>query len=654
MFNAGDKVRFIYAEAHAMSPEFYPEVGTIGIVKGDGWVEWPRGSTSSDDIWTCKDCFLELVEANPEALNRPFIVGDRIRGISNNYVITDYSWTGYVNLVLEYPYIKVSGKRDGAGMWKVNEKDFVLVKRIAPNRDAEGHAICAECGCIIEDETKMTKVGDEFYCEDCIDREFTTCDHCGELRRNDDLTEVEGKYVCEECLEHSGDYFMCEVCEEWHSFDNGYGEWHSGGYICQHCMDWEDVRQCDECHRWFDMDDIDYDEDEDDYICADCERRAVSRSIKSYGYKPDPIFKAHTHDKFYTDADIKELLFGVELEIDKGDDPGYCAKDIIAKTEDIYCKHDGSLNDGVEIVSHPCTLEYHMNSLGWGTICDIARRNKFLSQDARTCGLHIHVGRRQMGDSYREQDNTASKCVLLVDRHWDSLVKFSRRTEARLDQWAARPYVRYETARKYDRNLLDIAYKTVDNGRYQAVNLENDNTVEFRLFCGTLKCSTIFATLQFVSNLVTYAKEHDTEECMNSKWTDITGVATYPELTEYLKNRDLVEGCAPTDYDWKYAPPEEETAPVVNRPDGSFKVGDRVRVVNDDGDDVSDLGSLIDEEATVAVVYENGEACGFEYGIVFDTEYEGLHTLYSHGHMVLGEDRGYSVYGHNLTLVRAA
>lgn len=33
--------------------------------------------------------------------------------------------------------------------------------------------------------------------------------------------------------------------------------------------------------------------------------------------------------------------------------------------ERLYCKHDGSLDDGFEMVTHPMTLEYHMQKMPW-------------------------------------------------------------------------------------------------------------------------------------------------------------------------------------------------------------------------------------------------------------------------------------------------
>lgn len=69
----GRQVRFINAKAHKEMPEYYPEVGTIGILVSidprDGYwencnflVQWPKGSTSGCDIWVCSVSSLELVE----------------------------------------------------------------------------------------------------------------------------------------------------------------------------------------------------------------------------------------------------------------------------------------------------------------------------------------------------------------------------------------------------------------------------------------------------------------------------------------------------------------------------------------------------------------------------------------------------------------
>ena len=36
--------------------------------------------------------------------------------------------------------------------------------------------------------------------------------------------------------------------------------------------------------------------------------------------------------------------------------------------ENLYCKHDGSLDDGFEMVTHPRTLAYHQAEMPWAAI----------------------------------------------------------------------------------------------------------------------------------------------------------------------------------------------------------------------------------------------------------------------------------------------
>lgn len=36
--------------------------------------------------------------------------------------------------------------------------------------------------------------------------------------------------------------------------------------------------------------------------------------------------------------------------------------------EHLYCKHDGSLDDGIELVTHPMTLTYHMDEMPWARV----------------------------------------------------------------------------------------------------------------------------------------------------------------------------------------------------------------------------------------------------------------------------------------------
>lgn len=93
------------------------------------------------------------------------------------------------------------------------------------------------------------------------------------------------------------------------------------------------------------------------------------------------------------------------MEIDDGNDANECADALADVTSAIYCKRDGSLGDeGVEIVTHPATLNYHLTKLAWDRIIETATDNGYTSHDTETCGLHVHVGRAELPDDAPEKN----------------------------------------------------------------------------------------------------------------------------------------------------------------------------------------------------------------------------------------------------------
>ncbi len=102
--------------------------------------------------------------------------------------------------------------------------------------------------------------------------------------------------------------------------------------------------------------------------------------FNDYSYKPDPIFRGNG-----------KRYFGVELEIDNGgkDDDNACELLDTANRdcENIYIKTDSSLSDGLEIVTHPMTLDYHLNSMPWEDICDMALKLGYMSHKTKTSGI---------------------------------------------------------------------------------------------------------------------------------------------------------------------------------------------------------------------------------------------------------------------------
>ncbi len=344
------------------------------------------------------------------------------------------------------------------------------------------------------------------------------CSHCGTFIDTDDYEEFNGEILCSDCIDNFTS--VCDCCGERIWSEDTYGDEYTT--LCYHCYN-NHYTRCEECDSIIHNDDA-YEYD-DGYFCHECYQRIrKNAAIHEYGYKPEPIF--------YGDSN---RYFGVELEIDgAGKDDDYAEEllDIANMREDhVYIKTDGSLDDGMEIVTHPMSLEYHKDFC-WEDIMHHAVSLGYRSHQTSTCGLHIHVNRDSLGLDLEEQDEVISRILYFVEHHWNELLKFSRRSEYAMNRWAAR--YGYENSPKA---IMDKAKKNY--GRYVAVNLCNYHTIEFRLFRGTLKYNTLIATLELVNRICDIALSYTDDEMSKLSWSEFVSEITEPELIQYLKERQL-------------------------------------------------------------------------------------------------------------------
>ena len=349
------------------------------------------------------------------------------------------------------------------------------------------------------------------------------CTFCNNQPNEGTLIEFDGRLMCEHC--YHTQTTVCDCCGDRIWRDEAQGN--SSTVLCNHCYEYN-YSECESCGCLIHNEYVLYDNDDYPY-CEECFRRINNSNIKPYSYKPDPIF--------YGSGD---LYMGVEIEIDRGGYINNNAQKILdianASDEHIYCKHDGSIDDGFEIVSHPMTLNYHINEMNWSEIFEKAVDMGYRSHQTQTCGLHIHVNRSAFGDTYDKQEATIAKIVYFFESHWNELVKFSRRTEANLNHWASRYGISDNAKETYKKA------KDKHMGRYVAVNLTNYNTVEFRIFRGTLCYKTFIATLQLIDEICKLAYRFPDKFVEDLSWSDFVLCITKskkPELIEYLKAKQL-------------------------------------------------------------------------------------------------------------------
>jgi len=352
------------------------------------------------------------------------------------------------------------------------------------------------------------------------------CTCCGESVPVEQRTIFDGQELCSHCLDH--ETVLCTSCRERIWRDDNAGS--DAVPLCNSCFE-RSYTNCIRCGALIHNEDARYhrdDVDEEEPMCYDCySRRSTNRSIQDYYYKPRPIF--------YGEG---KRFFGVELEIDGGGEDSDNAREILnignADGEMIYCKHDGSLDEGIEIVTHPMTLEFHRNEMPWQKILRKSVSMGYTSHQAGTCGLHIHISRAAFGDTEREQDACIAPVLYFFEKHWEELLKFSRRTQRQLDRWAA-----HYGYKEQPKDILDHAKKGYGLGRYTCVKLQNEDTIEIRIFRGTLKYNTLLATLQLVDRICDVALYLSDEELKNMSWTTFVSGCQEPELVQYLKERRL-------------------------------------------------------------------------------------------------------------------
>ena len=397
--------------------------------------------------------------------------------------------------------------------------------------------ICKELHKI--DNMRYDTQNNDYVCDDCYDNEYLhVCHDCGEITYDIQLVSYEHKIVCQDCADSN--YILCDDCKEYYSEDNIHSDEY-GHHLCNECYNVE-YCTCQNCEEIVHVDNIYVVENREysNYYCQDCYIEFTNR-LHDYSYKPTPLFFHSTDERRVRTTNF--LFMGVELEVDNGSSIGESVKYIQSDCDWIYCKEDSSLSNGIEIVTHPCTLKFHMEQK-YESLFDWLTKKEWKSEDTSTCGLHVHINKDYLGSTIEVQDLNIAKIMLIMDRLWNKgIVNFTRRKNEELNRWAKRctiEGIEYESLSGKDIINKSKVYKEGD--RYYALNLNNKDTIEFRLFKGTLKYTTFIGTLQFISNLVHYAKDKTLIEIQQSniKISDIIKYNEYEELMQYAKEKDLI------------------------------------------------------------------------------------------------------------------
>lgn len=370
--------------------------------------------------------------------------------------------------------------------------------------------VCDECGNLIDTDSEeyWSRDGDATYCRSCMDEHTVICDDCGDRYLNSEMDDDDhGTTLCTECRT---DYYTCDGCGRFIQQDSDYYSTRDDRVLCDSC--YTEYRQTNRLH--------------------------------DYGWCPSSFRFLQTNDEA---EPIKYL--GVELEVDDGnfDD----AKEELSEIPDTWLCYDGSLSsDGIEIITHPATIKYHLEKLQWENITRICKRTGYKSHTSDSdCGLHVHVSKKAFGNSPNSRDKNLAKLLYIVEKFWGKMVVFSRRTDSALNNYARR-YRYLDIDHDSDDELICKCKEQCNNeGRHFCVNLNEmghdarqHDTIEIRIFRGTTKLSTIYATLQFCDVITEIAITYSLSSVQRLLWSDIKEFADgkgYTALMAYFKERGL-------------------------------------------------------------------------------------------------------------------
>lgn len=282
-------------------------------------------------------------------------------------------------------------------------------------------------------------------CGWCASSHNSECYHCGNfaLDARHVTTRHDGEAVCPNCLQDR--YWRCEGCVEWFQFG-------------------DDCEACDASHD-------DFDDGFDDG--SEC-----SAVVYDYGHKPVPDFHGSGR-----------LFLGLELEINtpRGelDDAARLA---VAELGELgYLKEDSSIKRGFELVTHPMSHDWASDHFPWRILGML--RDMGCSPDGN--GLHVHISR-----SAFDAPLHIYRWLKFFHRNQQQVIRIARRESP---EWAA-------FSAHSRRHAKTLAKGEGWGERYSAINTNNVDTLELRIFASSLTAREVRAALDLAAATVEYTR----------------------------------------------------------------------------------------------------------------------------------------------------
>lgn len=324
------------------------------------------------------------------------------------------------------------------------------------------------------------------------------CASCGDDRATSDMVVIEwtmwrgtdSATICADC-EDDQEYldnlnlFHCNNCAELGHADLIFSGPDTGYAYCEGCYD-EMFTYCDECESTVSQDEFNYDEGMCDSCC---ESGGVYGLVHEWDYRPELVF----HPEPWVG---KPLYIGMELELSW---PGHNRTEVKAWLGDLpedllYAKHDSSVSNGFEVVTHPMQPKWALANFPFELF------EKAIALGAKethtSTGTHIHMNKEAFSPQhlwkfmqlhFRMPDFCGTVGGRGVNASYGSLIHDS-----------------ISAQRAALKEIVQKKGPIHDYDRYVALNLRNEYTIEMRYMRGGILPAEIKKNIEWAQALYEY------------------------------------------------------------------------------------------------------------------------------------------------------
>lgn len=348
--------------------------------------------------------------------------------------------------------------------------------------------ICASCENRTNDTTDISVNGrNQLWCEGCFDEYACVCGRCSLIMHGDSAFSFDGEGYCEDCYNEITSY--CDDCNET-VLSESVRVLTNGNVICDSCWEYGEYFCCEECDHYFHREDMSPEFDEVP-ICRNCAReeqqgQSESNRVHNYSYKPtlDPWVGASERP----DLNSSTLFFGVETEVEILERNIDELVRTVCENSLFYCKDDSTIAHGFEVVTRPFSFSFAKQHRElWQPLFDLREHGN--SYHSQTTGMHVHMSRRAFSRTH------LMKFAKFFIDNSDFTYSLSRRSRDR--------FRRYGTTSGFD-PLPHFLKMGGVGGPRGGINLQHHNTIECRIFRGTLNPIAYWANIEFLKALHEY------------------------------------------------------------------------------------------------------------------------------------------------------